>query len=213
MEQSLGTGRKHFSNTHLGLHGAGTAGSGYKPQLPAAPTGKGAWRGGGLHNGEAPSEGWDHPRGWGDPEGWDHPRGWDHPKGRDDPKDWGDPKDWDRPKSWDDPEGWDHPKGWDHPGSAGSALGRALGLAPAVHALVEQQVGAGCQHLVQAGPAHGLVRDPEPLAAAGARRAPEGDEVSRVHVPVVHHHGHQAVQVQRGPALRECSKWESSWGH
>lgn len=90
----------------------------------------------------------------------------------------------------------------DAPSTPSSVLGGALalGLAPAVHSLIEQQVGTGSQHLVQAGPAHGLVRDPEPLAAAGARSAPEGDKVSRVHVPVVNHHGHQAVQVQRGPA-------------
>lgn len=71
-------------------------------------------------------------------------------------------------------------------------------------ALVEQEVGAGGQHLLQAGLADSVVRDPQPLAAGGdrvlgrGRGAPVGHEVSRVHVPVVDDHGHQLEEVCGG---------------
>lgn len=57
---------------------------------------------------------------------------------------------------------------------------------------------------MQAGSADGVVGYPQPLGAdrqgaPGRRwRAAVGDEVSRVHVPVVNHDGHQAVQVHGG---------------
>lgn len=47
--RALGQGRKTLLNTHLGLHGAGTAGLGYKPQFPKGNL----ERGEALHNGEA----------------------------------------------------------------------------------------------------------------------------------------------------------------
>lgn len=70
--------------------------------------------------------------------------------------------------------------------------------------LVKQQVGAGGQHLLQAGLADGVVRNPQPLVAGGERvlgrrRGPSvGHEVSRVHVSVVDNNCHQLEEVRGG---------------
>lgn len=63
--------------------------------------------------------------------------------------------------------------------------------------LVEQQVRAGGEHFLQAGLAHGLVRNPEPLRAERRRAPAVRDEVSGVRVAVVHQHRRQPEQVLR----------------
>lgn len=76
------------------------------------------------------------------------------------------------------------------------------------HPLVEEQVGVGGQRLLQAGPAHRVVRHPQPLRAEGGgasrrgRAAAVRDEMSRVHVAVVHQDGREPEQVSGGAVGR-----------
>lgn len=71
------------------------------------------------------------------------------------------------------------------------------------NSLVEEHVGVGGQHLVQAGLPYRVVRHPEPLRADGRGAAwwrgaaAVRDEMSRVHVPKVNQHSHELKQVLR----------------
>lgn len=83
-------------------------------------------------------------------------------------------------------------------------LGAQAGSGP--DALVEQQVGAGGERLLQAGLAHRVVRHPQPLGVERGGAAGRGgaaavrDEVARVHVAVMHQHSRQPEQVLRRTA-------------
>lgn len=65
------------------------------------------------------------------------------------------------------------------------------------HSLVEQQVCAAGEHFLEAGPAHRVVRNPEPMWAERCRATPVRDEVTGMRVAVVHEHCRQPEQVLR----------------
>lgn len=106
-------------------------------------------------------------------------------------------------------------------GRHSSLLGLVLlarGLCPGEDSLIEQQVGAGRQHLLQAGLADRVVGHPQPLVAGGQgvlggrRGPPVGHEVSGVHVSVVDDYCHQPEEVRGGAAVRNHWEGKRYWG-